>query len=168
MNFQPDFARLKTRMEWTMPWYTVTDEFDADFGVDEWHGTNAFIRDGERVFRTYFVNNCGDEALGSSWSYLDLTALGRQEDWEDSDSCLPARQVYSSDKVRKPRHPAPFTEPVLTQRGSPGHPLVSEIASAKVSFGALPGRHRQAHRLAFAMEAMRWHGAGEVRRSRAG
>jgi predicted dithiol-disulfide oxidoreductase (DUF899 family) len=33
--------------------------------VDEWHGTNAFIRDGERVFRTYFVNNRGDEAMGT-------------------------------------------------------------------------------------------------------
>jgi len=30
----------------------ITDSFDTDFGVDEWHGTNAFIRDGERVFRT--------------------------------------------------------------------------------------------------------------------
>ena len=31
-------------MGWTMPWYTMTDSFDTDFGVDEWHGTNAFIR----------------------------------------------------------------------------------------------------------------------------
>ena len=41
---QPDIARLKARMGWTMPWYTMLDEFDADFGVDQWHGTNAFIR----------------------------------------------------------------------------------------------------------------------------
>ena len=33
-----------------MPWYTITDSFDKDFGVDEWHGTNAFIRDGEKFF----------------------------------------------------------------------------------------------------------------------
>jgi predicted dithiol-disulfide oxidoreductase (DUF899 family) len=59
---QPDIARLKARMGWTMPWYTMTDGFDTDFGVDEWHGTNAFFRDGDRVFRTYFVNNRGDEA----------------------------------------------------------------------------------------------------------
>ena len=67
-------------MGWTMPWYTMTDDFDADFGVDEWHGTNAFIRDGDRVFRTYFINSRGDEAMGGTWSYLDMTALGRQED----------------------------------------------------------------------------------------
>jgi hypothetical protein len=47
-----------------MPWYTITDSFDKDFGVDEWHGTNAFIRDGNSVFRTYFINNRGDEQMG--------------------------------------------------------------------------------------------------------
>src|SRR6266446_6792036 len=34
---QADIARLKARMGWEMPWYTITDGFDADFGVDEWH-----------------------------------------------------------------------------------------------------------------------------------
>lgn len=92
---QPDIARLKARMGWTMPWYTITDEFDADFGVDEYHGTNAFFRDGGQVYRTYFVNNRGDEALGSTWSYLDLTALGRQETWEDSPAGYPQSAPYN-------------------------------------------------------------------------
>ncbi len=47
---QADIARLKARMGWDMPWYTITDSFDADFGVDEWHGHNVFFRDGERVY----------------------------------------------------------------------------------------------------------------------
>ena len=68
---QTDIARLKARMGWEMFWYTITDSFDAAFGVDEWHGHNAFIRDGERVFRTYFINSRGDEAMGTTWSYLD-------------------------------------------------------------------------------------------------
>ena len=51
-------------MGWKMPWYTITDSFDKDFGVDEWHGHNAFIREGDKVFRTYFINNRGDEAMG--------------------------------------------------------------------------------------------------------
>ncbi|MGO9077590.1 MAG: DUF899 family protein [Streptosporangiaceae bacterium] len=42
-----------------------------------------------RVFRTYFLSNRGDEALGSTWSYLDMTALGRQETWEDSPRAIP-------------------------------------------------------------------------------
>ena len=92
---QPDIARVKTRMGWTMPWYTITDEFDTDFGVDEWHGTNAFIRDDGRVFRTYFINNRGDEAMGSTWNYLDITALGRQEEWEDSPEGYPQTPPYT-------------------------------------------------------------------------
>ena len=91
---QPDIARVKTRMGWTMPWYSIADGFDTDFGVDEWHGTNAFIRDGDRVFRTYFINNRGDEVMGGTWSYLDLTALGRQEEWEDSPEGYPQTPPY--------------------------------------------------------------------------
>ena len=92
---QAEIARLKARMEWQMiPWVTVTDSFDKDFGVDEWHGTNAFIRDGDEIFRTYFINARGDEALGSTWSYLDLTALGRQEEWEDSPEGYPQTPPY--------------------------------------------------------------------------
>ena len=78
----------------TIPWYTITDDFDADFGVDEWHGTNAFIRDGDRIFRTYFIHDRGDEAMGTTWSYLDITALGRQEEWEDSPEGYPQTPPY--------------------------------------------------------------------------
>jgi predicted dithiol-disulfide oxidoreductase (DUF899 family) len=91
---QEDIARYKERMGWEMPWYTITDDFDADFGVDEWHGTNVFLRDGDRIVRTYFVDNRGDEALGSTWSYLDLAPLGRQESWEDSPEDYPQEPPY--------------------------------------------------------------------------
>jgi predicted dithiol-disulfide oxidoreductase (DUF899 family) len=91
---QPDIARLKARMGWQMPWYTITDSFDADFGVHEWHGHNVFIRDGERVFRTYLINERGDEALGTIWSYLDITPLGRQETWENSPAGYPQTPPY--------------------------------------------------------------------------
>jgi predicted dithiol-disulfide oxidoreductase (DUF899 family) len=92
---QKDIERLKARMGWQfIPWYTITDGFDKDFGVDEWHGTNAFIRDGDRVFRTYFINNRGDEQMGNTWNYLDSTALGRQEKWEDSPEGYPQTPTY--------------------------------------------------------------------------
>jgi predicted dithiol-disulfide oxidoreductase (DUF899 family) len=91
---QADIARVKERMGWEMPWYSLTDGFDADFGVDEWHGTNAFIRDGDRVFRTYLINSRGDEAMGGTWDYLDITALGRQETWEDSPDGYPQTVPY--------------------------------------------------------------------------
>jgi predicted dithiol-disulfide oxidoreductase (DUF899 family) len=93
---QANIGRLKARMGWeAIPWYTLTDDFDADFGVHEWHGTNAFYRDDEdRIYRTYFVNNRGDEPMGGTWAYLDITALGRQEEWEDSPDGYPQTKPY--------------------------------------------------------------------------
>src|SRR3954469_12779540 len=91
---QADIEQWKARMGWEIPWYTITDDFDTDFGVDEWHGTNAFIQDGDSVFRTYFVNDRGDEAMGSTWNYLDITALGRQEEWEESPEGYPQTPPY--------------------------------------------------------------------------
>jgi predicted dithiol-disulfide oxidoreductase (DUF899 family) len=91
---QTQIERLKARMGWKMPWYTVTDSFDTDFGVNEWHGHNVFFRDGDSISRTYFINSRGDEAMGSTWNYLDMTPLGRQEEWEDSPQGYPQTPPY--------------------------------------------------------------------------
>ena len=93
---QENLAGLKARMGWELiPWYSLTDDFDADFDVGEWHGTNVFYRDDEgRIYRTYFIDNRGDEAMGSTWTYLDITALGRQEEWEDSPEGYPQTPTY--------------------------------------------------------------------------
>jgi len=91
---QAEIERLKARMDWHIPWYTITDDFDADLDVAEWHGTNAFIREGDSVFRTYFVDARGDEKMGNTWNYLDITALGRQETWEDSPEGYPQTAPY--------------------------------------------------------------------------
>ena len=90
---QADIARLKVRMGWKMPWYTITDSFDAD---SAWTSGTAqvFFRDGDSVFRTYFINSRGDEPMGTSWSYLDITPLGRQEAWEDSPEGYPQTPTY--------------------------------------------------------------------------
>src|SRR5688500_2549530 len=92
---QAEIQGLKERMGWELiPWYSITDDFDADFGVRDWHGHNFFVRDGEKIFRTYFTDARGDEALGTTWSYLDITALGRQEQWEDSPEGYPQDPPY--------------------------------------------------------------------------
>jgi predicted dithiol-disulfide oxidoreductase (DUF899 family) len=83
-------------MGWELiPWYSLTDDFDADHGVGEWHGTNAFIREEDGIYRTYFIDGRGDEVMGGTWSYLDITALGRQEKWEDSPEGYPQDETYS-------------------------------------------------------------------------
>lgn len=92
---QPELERMKAKMGWQhIPWYTMTDDFAKDFGVDEWHGTTAFIRDGDRMFKTYFINGRGDEVFVNTWNLLDMTALGRQEAWEDSPEGYPQSPPY--------------------------------------------------------------------------
>ncbi len=92
---QADIQGLKERHGWEhIPWFTLTDDFDKDFDVDQWHGTNAFIRHDGGIFRTYFVDARGDEQMGNTWNYLDITALGRQETWEDSPAGYPQTEPY--------------------------------------------------------------------------
>ena len=47
------------------------------------HGLSCFLRDGERVYHTYSSYGRGAESVGGSYYFLDLTALGRQEEWEE-------------------------------------------------------------------------------------
>src|SRR5690348_11100204 len=66
---QHEIQGLRDRMGWQLiPWYTITDDFDKDFGVDQWHGHNVFIHQGDQIYRTYFINSRGAEHLGTTWS----------------------------------------------------------------------------------------------------
>jgi predicted dithiol-disulfide oxidoreductase (DUF899 family) len=89
----------RERMGWTIPWYSSGDgDFNNDMGLGgggEEFGLSVFLRDGDQVFRTYFTDGRGVEALGSVWTFLDLTPLGRQEDWEDSPEGYPQTPRYS-------------------------------------------------------------------------
>jgi predicted dithiol-disulfide oxidoreductase (DUF899 family) len=97
----------RKRMGWTIPWYSSIDsDFNVDFGVGpetpqqgvyqdgESFGVSVFLRDGEDIYRTYFTTARGVEALGSVWTLLDLTPLGRQEQWEDSPAGYPQTKPY--------------------------------------------------------------------------
>ena len=95
-------ARLKAyqkRMGWNAPWYSSKgSDFNADFGVTtgegEIFGLSVFLREGDDVFHTYFTDGRGVEALGPVWTLLDITPLGRQEDWEDSPAGYPQTKPY--------------------------------------------------------------------------
>ena len=97
----------RKRMDWTIPWFSSFEsDFNVDFGVapeepqpdvyqdGENFGLSVFIREGDDVFRTYFTTARGVETLGSVWTFLDLTPLGRQEDWEDSPAGYPQGKPY--------------------------------------------------------------------------
>jgi predicted dithiol-disulfide oxidoreductase (DUF899 family) len=90
----------KQRMGWTIPWYSSAGTtFNADFGLTTPEGEDAglsvFIRDDDdNVYRSYFSTARGLEKVGSPWSLLDLTPLGRQEDWEDTPAGRPQTPGY--------------------------------------------------------------------------
>jgi predicted dithiol-disulfide oxidoreductase (DUF899 family) len=95
----PRILRYRKRMGWDLPWFSSAgSDFNEDFGVtvdgSETFGLSVFLRDGDSVFRTYFTDGRGVEALGSVWTFLDLTPLGRQEDWEDSPAGRPQTSPY--------------------------------------------------------------------------
>jgi predicted dithiol-disulfide oxidoreductase (DUF899 family) len=92
---QPEIERFKRRMGWSIPWYTtIGEDFQRARGTTEYFSLDVFLRDGERVFLTYATTGRGVEALGSVWTFLDLTPLGRQEEWEDSPEGRPQTPPY--------------------------------------------------------------------------
>jgi predicted dithiol-disulfide oxidoreductase (DUF899 family) len=96
---QAKLKPFKQRMGWTVPWFSsFGSDFNTDFGVtrgeEEKSGLSVFLCDGDSVYRTYFTSGRGDEALGSVWSFLDLTPFGRQEAWEDSPEGWPQTPPY--------------------------------------------------------------------------
>ena len=96
---------------WSFPWYSsYGSDFNYDFHVTldesvapieynyrtkaehekngakfigEQPGNSVFLTNGDRVFHTYSTYARGTDILGGSYTYLDLTALGRQEEWEE-------------------------------------------------------------------------------------
>jgi predicted dithiol-disulfide oxidoreductase (DUF899 family) len=73
-------------MGWDMPWYSAQDSLDTLL-VGRQTGLMhlvSYLRDGDRVFETYWTTRRGVEAMDYSLALMDLTVYGRQEPWEDS------------------------------------------------------------------------------------
>jgi predicted dithiol-disulfide oxidoreductase (DUF899 family) len=84
------------RMGWTVPVYSSRGtSFSADCGSGDLFGLSAFVRDGDRAFRTYFTAGRGVDRLRFDNNVLDLTAFGRQESWEDSPAGWPQKPTYT-------------------------------------------------------------------------
>ncbi len=94
-----DLARFKERMGWTVPWYSsYGSDFNYDFGLSsdkgEMFALSVFLRDEDAVYRSYVTSSRGVDRLRLDFSLLDLTPLGRQEEWEDSPEGRPQTPPY--------------------------------------------------------------------------
>src|SRR5690606_27075518 len=99
-------------------WYssygtTFNHDLGATVGDSEHHRLSVFVRDGERVYLTYQTFDRGVEALGTTFSLLDLVPYGRQESWEDSPPGWPQGDAYvwwrRKDEYERTGVPAPST-----------------------------------------------------------
>lgn len=113
--------KYRAERGWTVPWYSSHEsDFNYDFHATldrerhqltynyreepdlledeastEVPGLSCFLRDGGQVFHTYSTWARGTDIIGSTYSLLDLTALGRQEDWEEPKGRAP--RVHGAD-----------------------------------------------------------------------
>jgi predicted dithiol-disulfide oxidoreductase (DUF899 family) len=88
----PESARYRDFMGWDMPWYSAQDSLSALLPPPRRPGMMhlvCYLRDGDRVFETYWTTLRGVEAMDNSLALMDLTAYGRQESWEDSPAGWP-------------------------------------------------------------------------------
>jgi predicted dithiol-disulfide oxidoreductase (DUF899 family) len=86
-------ARYRNFMGWAMPWYSAKDSLDTLLvgrPVSMMYIV-CYLRQGSRVFETYWTTMRGVEAMDNSYRLLDLTVYGRQEMWEDSPTGWPQR-----------------------------------------------------------------------------
>lgn len=116
---------FKQRMGWTEPWYS---SFGSDFNIDfvatvddeETHPLTVLLRDGDRIFRTYSTDARGCEVVLNTFSFLDLTPLGRQELWEDSPADPPQTPLYEWWRLHDRYDGSDSGAPELVQQVEPG------------------------------------------------
>ena len=88
-------ARYRDFMGWQMPWYSAPPESLEALLVGRRIGMMhiiCYLRQGSKVFETYWTTRRGVEAMDNSYRLLDLTVYGRQEAWEDSPTGWPQRK----------------------------------------------------------------------------
>jgi predicted dithiol-disulfide oxidoreductase (DUF899 family) len=88
-------------MGWQAPWYSVPAESLDSLLAGRAFGMKAcYLRQGDRVFETYWTTGRGVEAMAPSYGLLDMTVYGRQENWEDSPDGWPQRFRTDGDQFR--------------------------------------------------------------------
>src|SRR5215472_7654580 len=98
-------ARYQKFMGWEMPWYSAKDSADTLL-AGRWFGMQVcYLRDGDRVFETYWSSGRAGEVYAPSYGLLDMTVYGRQETWERSPAGWPQPFATSGEQFRRNGRP---------------------------------------------------------------
>ena len=95
-------ARYRDFMGWEMPWYSAQDSLDTLLvgrRVGRMHLV-CYLRQGSKVFETYWTTSRGVEVMDNSFHLLDLTVYGRQEAWEESPTGWPQQWEADANQLR--------------------------------------------------------------------
>jgi predicted dithiol-disulfide oxidoreductase (DUF899 family) len=93
----PESARYRDFMGWELPWYSAQESLDVLLAPPKRPGMMhlvCYVRDGGRVFETYWTTLRGVETMDNNYALMDLTVYGRQESWEDSPPGWPQHRSY--------------------------------------------------------------------------
>ena len=96
----PESSRYRDFMGWAMPWYSLRESAENLLQGRGFGAYANYLRDGDRVFETYWSDGRGTEAGATSYHLLDMTVYGRQETWEDSPDGWPQRYTPDGDMFR--------------------------------------------------------------------
>lgn len=97
-------ARYRDFMAWEMPWYSAQGSLDSLLvgrRINRMYIV-CYLRQGPKVFETYWTTARGVEAMDYSYALMDLTVYGRQESWEDSPAGWPQRCTYTRTRSGSP------------------------------------------------------------------
>ena len=93
----PQIEAYRARQGWTIPFVSSHGTtFAADLGVTNGFLLSVFLRDGDKIYRTYTTTRRGVDRLLFTSNLLDITPWGRQEEWEDSPEGWPRHAHHQS------------------------------------------------------------------------
>jgi predicted dithiol-disulfide oxidoreductase (DUF899 family) len=98
-------ARYRDFMGWKLPWYAAQGPLLDALLMGRKPNVMylvCYLREGEKVFETYWTTRRGVEAMDYSYALMDLTVYGRQEPWEDSPSGWPQKCTYTRTRTGSP------------------------------------------------------------------
>jgi predicted dithiol-disulfide oxidoreductase (DUF899 family) len=99
-------AAYRRFMGWEMPWYSAHESADALL-AGRWFGMLVcYLRDGDRVFETYWTSGRASEVTAPAYGLLDMTVYGRQETFEDSPAGWPQHWANNGDQFRTNGRPS--------------------------------------------------------------